>query len=189
METLRRSAALLLVPTLVLIGVPIAGHAEGSPPLTINGRPLRLVLNRAALGDPIPLAGLLGQATGQISGVALDGEGQPLAEHTVRATRLFTLGGSPAEQVMGTATTDAEGRFAFTGLEPSDYRVDVLEGDEVIAGTSVSLVEGTMNAGGVTVSVPPEGRNMGKWIGIGAGAAAGAFIIWAVAERCRNEGC
>ena len=69
MEACRRSAAMLLIPMLVLIGVPTPGHAEESPPLTINGLSLSQVLQRTAVGEPMPLAGLLQAETGQISGV------------------------------------------------------------------------------------------------------------------------
>ena len=106
----RRVASLTLVVTLSLIGIPLPLHAadDESPPsriLTINGLPFSQVLNRTAPGDPLALAGTLAQDTGQISGLALDGEGQPMADHTVRLTRIVMVGGSRSEQVSGTDGT------------------------------------------------------------------------------------
>ena len=168
------------------LGVPLPAYAadEDAPPLTINGRLLSQVLSRTALGDPFPLTGLLEQETGEISGVAVDADGQPLAEHTVRATRVFTIGSrnSPATQVMGTTTTSTDGRFSLTELRASEYLVEVVEGDMVIASTSVSLAEGAMQVGGITVAVAPERRGLlglpgAAWFGIGLGAALGIIYL------------
>ena len=105
----RRVASLTLVVTLSLIGIPLPLHAadDESPPsriLTINGLPFSQVLNRTAPGDPLALAGTLAQDTGQISGLALDGEGQPMADHTVRLTRIVMVGGSTPPR-SGTASS------------------------------------------------------------------------------------
>ena len=158
MGMVRRSSALALIVALSLIGIPLPAHAAGeeSPPLTINGHLLSQVLSRTAFGDPIPLAGLLGQETGQINGVASDQEGKPLAEHAVRATRVLTLANSATEatQSAGTTTTDAAGQFSFIGLQASDYIVEVLSGEEVVARASVPLAEGAMQASGISVAPP-----------------------------------
>ena len=109
-------------------------------------------MNRAATGNPLPLAGLLEQEAGQISGIASDGDGQPLANLTVRLTRIVMVGGSRGEQVSGTDTTDAEGRFSFTGLEASEYLLEALVGDEVVASASQTLSVGAMQVNGVTLA-------------------------------------
>ena len=84
MGLVRHTSALALVVTLSLMGIPLPAHAgEESPPLTLNGHPLSQLLNGAAPGDPFRLAGLLEQETGEVSGVASDSEGQPLADRTV----------------------------------------------------------------------------------------------------------
>ena len=132
------------------------------------------VRNKTATGDPVTL-GLLEQETGQISGVALDREGQPLAGHTVRATRVFTLVNTDtgATQNAGTATTDTSGQFSFTGHRASDYLVEVLSGDEVVANTSVTLADDAMRVTGLTVSGLADDSGMSrrtKWIIVGVAA-------------------
>ena len=110
MNIVRRVSALTLVVALSLIGIPLPAHAEGgeSPLLTINGLPLSQLLNRTAPGDPLAVAGLLGQETGQISGVALDEDGQPLAAQAVQLKQVFTSQGRRAEQVSGRDTTNTD---------------------------------------------------------------------------------
>ena len=84
MGLVRHTSALALVVTLSLVGIHLPAHAgEESPPLTLNGHPLSQLLNSAAPGDLFRLAGLLEQETGQISGVLLDEDGQPLADQRV----------------------------------------------------------------------------------------------------------
>lgn len=89
MNLICRTVVFTLVLTLSLVGIPVPTHAVGdkSPPLTFNGRPLSELLRGRATGVPFPLPALRQQVSGQISGVALDAEGQPLAEQTVRLTR------------------------------------------------------------------------------------------------------
>ena len=140
------------------------------------------------------MAGLLGQETGQISGVALDGEGQPLADHTVQLTRIVMVGGSRGEQVSVTELTNADGAFSFTGLQASDYLVEVLSGDEAIASTSVTLTDGAMQVSEVSVAPPapvPESERSwwgrlptGAKIGIVAGAVVGALVINCFTNVC-----
>ena len=186
----RRVSVLTLVITLSLIGIPLPIHAadDESPPsriLTINGHALSQLLNRTAPGDPLALAGTLGQETGQISGVAVDGDGQPLAAQAVRLKRVFTSLGDRAE-VSGSDTTNADGAFSFTGLQASDYLVEMLVDDQVIASASLTLAEGVMQVGGVTLSQPEEGgRRVGLWLGIGAGVAGLLLFM----GTCLNTDC
>ena len=88
---IRRVSALTLVVALSIIGIPLPASAADAEVvakgLTLNGLPLSQLLNRTAPGDPLGLAGLLGQETGQISGVALDTDGQPLGSTGIGASR------------------------------------------------------------------------------------------------------
>ena len=186
MSRVRRVSALALILSLSIIGIPLPAHAGGeeSPPLTINGLPLSQVLNRTALGDPIPLAGLLRQETGQISGVVVGPEGEVLTGHTVQVKRITGgSGGGRMELVVGTTTTDAEGRFSFTALEPNDYRVEVLNGDDVIGDTFLTLAAGAMQAGGIRVATGAPGwwgrRSTGAKVGIITGIGLGIFLTTA----------
>ena len=89
MGTVRRISARALVVTLSSIGVLLPAHAAGeeSPSLTLDGLPLSQLLNRTATGDSLPLSGLLRQSDGQISGVLVDADGQPLADRRVELSR------------------------------------------------------------------------------------------------------
>ena len=174
MSSVRRASALTLVVTLSLIGIPFPASAE-SPPLTINGLPLSQVLRRTALGDPLALAGLLGQETGQISGVAVTSDGQALAEHTIRAKRITIGENTRLERIVGTTTTDAEGQFSFTGLAASEYLVEALRDDEVVGSTPLVLAEGAMQVSGVSISASAMAESGGGihpavWVAIGVGA-------------------
>ena len=171
---------LTLVATLSLMGIPLPAHAAGeeSRALTIHGLPLSKFLNRRATGDPLRLAGFLAQESGRISGVALGGEGRPLVQHAVQLTRTSTVGGSAAEQIGGTGTTDMAGGFSFTGLPAGNYLVEVLRGGEVVASTPTTLAEGAMHVTGLTVTVLAESRlSRGEWIAASAGMAAGVLLL------------
>ena len=187
MELVRRISALVLVATLLLVGIPLPAYAaEGeSPPLTLNGRPLSQLLNRTASSGPFPLASLLGQETGQISGVALSEDGTPLAEHTVQLKRVSLLRRGRAEEIVGTATTNPYGGFAFTGLEPSEYLLEVIVANEVVASASTTLVADAMQVSGVAVSVPDsDSGGMGTlgWVLMGA-LGGTVLVLWAVTYR------
>ena len=90
--------------------------------------------------------------------------GIPLPAHAEGGESLpLTINGLPL--------SNADGAFLFTGLQASDYLVEVLVDDQVIASASLTLAEGVMQVGGVTLSQPMEegGRRVGLWVGIGAG--------------------
>ena len=115
------------------------------------------------------LASMICSETGQISGVALDGEGQPLAAQAVRLKRVFITLGDRAEEVSGRDTTDADGAFSFTGLQASDYLVEVLNDDEVVASSATTLEPGAMLA--VRAEAPDNGGvHPAVWVGVGVGA-------------------
>ena len=191
MGIVRRVSAFTLLVTLPLIGIPLPAHAaEESPPLTFNGRPLSELLNRAVMGDPLPLSGLLDQETGQISGVAMDREGQPFVEHTVRATRVVTQGRTDAQQVAGITATDAAGQFSFTGLQASDYLLEVLVGDEVVASTPTRLVEGAMQVNAINLQSAPESGGLHPAAQIAIAAGIGVTLTFLVLFAvCYDQGC
>ena len=110
MDLVRQISALALVVTLSLIGLPLPIHAADEESrvvadgraLTVHGQPLWRLRNAAS--SAFSLASLLGQGTGQISGVAVGNDGQALAGHTVQARHVFPGGSST---VVDTTTTDA----------------------------------------------------------------------------------
>ena len=151
--------------------------------LTIHGQPLWQLRNAPSAG--FTLASLLEQENGEISGVAVDAEGQPLAEQTVRVTPVFTVGNSRANQVMGISTTDTQGRFSFTGLQPSEYEVQVLLADEVVASAPVTLTESAMQVGDVKVTELAEGRVVHSFQDLAQRAEQGLTV--SVLDRVGNE--
>ena len=101
------------------------------------------------------------------------------------------VGDSLGEQASGTGMTNAEGRFSFTGLQASQYLVEVLAGDEVVASASATLEVGAMQASAITLqqSAPEGGGGLhpAAWVAIGAGAGLGIFLLALAA--CYEGGC
>ena len=89
---------------------------------------------------------------GRIAGMVLDGKGRPLADHRVEARVRIFSGGLRATQTAATTTTDASGRFAFTGMAPGIFEVIVLRGNTVVRTSApIQLSPGAM-AHAVTLS-------------------------------------
>ena len=156
----RRISALTLVVTLSLIAMPrptsAASEEEGAGArhrgLTINGQPLSQLLNATVTTrGAFPLAGLLEQADGQISGVVVDATGQPVADQRVELRRPSSEG--PLRLV---TTTDTNGQFVYGRLGPGRYEVELRDEGRVIATSGpIELSEGAMRVSGVTVAFPP----------------------------------
>ena len=180
MELVRRISALTLVLTLSLVGIPLPAHAAGDEPpavagdrtLMFRGQPLWQFLY--APSGKRSRASVVEQTDGQIRGVLLDGDGQPLAAQPVQLSR-------PSRSGPGrlTVLTDATGAFSYTGLGPGryyevQYRVD----DEVIARSErIILVAGAMQVTGITVPPPAqEPSSAGKFAAYGAGI--GGAVGW-----------
>ena len=189
MGLVRRISPLALIVTLSVIGMPFPVHAgEESPPLTFNGRPLSQLLNRAAPGDPFRLAGLLEQETGQISGVTVDGEGQPLAHRTVQLKGFVRVGPRLRAQVVGTDTTNLLGQFRFAGLAAGEYFVELLIGDDIALSAPITLTEGAMQVRGVSVSYE-GGMSTAAKVAIYAGLAAAVTIFGYALVCTRDDPC
>ena len=196
---LRRILTVTLVVALVTMGVPIPANAsgeQGQPSarnrvLTLNGRPIRQLVSTTRHSRDAFLFSGLTQAqpsNGQISGIVLDQDGQPLRAHPVQLKRSLDVGGRRGVQVAGTTTSDANGLFSFTELTAGTFEVEVLIDEELFT-TPVELSEGAMVVSGVTVSQPAAAER--SWVRrhpvttsvlIGVGvffAIAFAFAPWA----------
>ena len=127
----RRILALVLRVAVSVIGAPLSARAAGDGKvgvsechLTLNRRRLSQLLNTTVSTDGgILLPGRLDQGTGQISGVALDAEGQPLADHPVELLGVSEQGA--ATSVVAAMATNTNGGFSFPGLSQGRYLVDV----------------------------------------------------------------
>ena len=114
-----------------------------------------------------------------------------MPEYTVRVTQPLRGGG---RRVFERFATDAAGQFSFTELHAGEYRVEVLDGEEVIGNTSVSLIDGSMRASGVMVSTEINAtRGPGWWGRRSTGAKAGiiggiaaAVVLALIYESCVN---
>ena len=120
-------------------------------------------------------ASVVEQTDGQIRGVLLDGDGQPLAARPVHLSR-------PSSEGPGrlTVLTDATGAFSFPGLGPGRYEVQYQVDDEVIARSEqIILVAGGMVD--ILLRVAEKSPlNNAAVIGLGVGLGVGAVLLLAL---------
>jgi hypothetical protein len=84
------------------------------------------------------------QGTATLSGTARSSSGQPIENSTVQVRDVMT------GQLVGSTTSDAAGGFMFTGLNPANYVVEVVNAQGVVIGTSAV----TALTAGATVAIP-----------------------------------
>ncbi len=179
----------LVITLAIIIGIPLPAHAAGeeSSPLTINGLSLSQLLNSTATGGPSPLAGLLGQETGLITGVALDAEGEPLADHAVELRSLSER--ATATPMVATMMTDANGGFSFSGLRQGRYVVDLHVDEQVVATSgAIALAEGGMaftQVGGIAAQPSTIDDRKGGlfWTAVGAGVGGALGLVAIATDR------
>jgi hypothetical protein len=102
--------------------------------------------------------------TGSIQGAARSASGQPLPNYTVQIRNIQT------GQLAGSTTSNAAGNFTFTGLNPANYVIEIVNPAGTIVGTSAAI---TVAAGAtVTVTVPATAAAAIAGATTTAGAAA-----------------
>ena len=94
---------------------------------------------------------------GAISGVALDAAGRPLARYGVSARRIVNGAEDTTFQTGLLATTDVNGRYRLSELQPGDYRIRVRRPDDKIFRLYFPAVMNPSDAELVTVG-PGEER-------------------------------
>jgi hypothetical protein len=104
------------------------------------------------------------QQAGTINGVAQGADKQPLPRYTVRI-RNTTTG-----QLAGSTTSTETGAFTFTGLEPANYVVEVVDAAGNVVGVSPAIAVTAGAAVSVTVTASAAGL-----AGAAAGGGAGLF--------------
>lgn len=111
------------------------------------------------------------EGTGRVTGVAKDASGQILPN---RIARLRNVDNG---QIVGETTTNVRGEFAFTGLNPGRYVVEIVSdrGDIIGTTSAISLTVGSMVASGVTVTATAAAIG-GAAAGAAAAAAGGGFF-------------
>ena len=187
----RCMSALTLIVSMFVAGMQVPAGAAGEEVvagarhsgLTLNGRPLsELVGATATVRGRVPSPSLLEQESGHIGGVALDAQGQPLADHSVELLGVSEQGA--ATSVVAAMTTNANGGFSFPGLGQGRYLVDVRADGRLVA-TSGPIV---LAAGGMTFtqvgsitqpSSSADGHGKGGlfWMAVGASVGVGAGLI------------
>lgn len=144
MITIRRMLAAVVSMALTLQIVPLAAAP----------------VSRAADGQAPP-------GTGVIQGTAQNAGGQTLPNFTVQLRNLQT------GQLAGTTTSNVAGSFSFTGLNPANYVVEVVNQAGVVVGTSTSIAVTAGATITVTVSATAASAIAGT-AAAGAAAAGGA---------------
>ncbi len=122
---------------------------------------MAIVLGLALMADA-------GQGTGRIAGTARDAQNQVLPNVKVQLRNVDT------GQLVATSRAAGDGRFEFTGLNPGNYVVEIVDDDGKIIGLSPSMA---LAAGGVISGVMIGATAAGALAGAAATAAgAGAFF-------------
>lgn len=182
----RRVSALVLVIGMPVVGTPFPAHAAGEEPasLTFNGRPLSHLLDSGSVGDLWPVAAPERQPGGQITGVLLDEDQRPLANRRVELDR-------PSRMWEGrlAMTTDPDGTFSYSGLEPGRYEVQYrVEGRVVATSGHIFLTTDAMRTTAIRMSEAGANerdrnrRSMAKKAAVAGVAVVGAvfLVIYAV---------
>lgn len=140
------------------------------------------------LAGSVPAVALAApQGPGQLTGSVRDAGDRPAANVLVRLRNLDT------GVVAGTTTTNSGGAYAFTGVAPGNYVVEVLDASGQILATSAALsVSAGQGLAGVLVtlsSIAEKGALAAFFTsttGIVVLAAAGAGIGFAVYEATKS---
>jgi hypothetical protein len=118
---------------------------------------------------PAPLAAAgKPQGNGQIGGTARGTDQQPLRGYTVRVRNVGS------GQLAATQQTNSAGEFLFTGLNPGNYVVEIVDPTGRIIATSaqLSLTAGAMTISGVAITATAAG----ELAAAGAAGGLGAFF-------------
>jgi hypothetical protein len=146
---------------------------------------LLLAVTFAVHTAPIAVASAQGQVgTGLIQGTAQNSAGQALPNFTVQLRDVQT------GQLTGSTRSDADGRFAFAGLNPGNYVVEIVNSAGQIVGASSAIAMAAGATATITVTAAAAtllnttGTNMALII---TTVAAGAGITGLVVAVSRDE--
>jgi hypothetical protein len=127
-----------------------------------------------------------GQQGGSINGVAQGADKAPLRNYTVRVRNVSN------GQLAGSTTSTAAGEFSFSGLQPGNYIVEIVDAAGKVVGMSPSVAVGAGVAVTVSVSATAAGAlatssgagfslfGLGKLASVAVLGAAGATAVAAV---------
>jgi hypothetical protein len=131
-------------------------------------------------------AGVAAQGTATLSGTARSSNGQPIESCTVQLRDVLT------GQLVGTKTCTRAGAFMFTGLNPGNYVVEVVNAQGVVIATSaVSAVAAgatvTMTVTAATAVAATSGGISTAVILTSLAAAAGVAAVVVVVNRGQSS--
>jgi carboxypeptidase family protein len=125
---MRRVLSFGLVMAVTLVGMPLGAYAATKA-----------------------TSGRQGQGTGTLNGVAQGADRAPLSNYTVRVRDVAD------GQIAGTTTSSGAGEFTFTGLQPGNYVVEVVDAGGQVVGLSPTLGVTTGSAMTVTINASAGG--------------------------------
>lgn len=115
----------------------------------------------------LAVAASAGLATGRISGIALSGQAQVLPGARLQLRNI------DAGQLVATTRAAADGAFEFTGLNPGNYLVEIVDDAGTVIGLSPSTA---LAAGGVAAGVTVAASAAGAIGGAAAAGGVGGFF-------------
>ena len=151
-----------------------------------------LIANLVGLGWGASVSVVEAQATGSISGTAVlgpcgadpeDYDAVSAADRPALENHTLLLRNVETGQIVDVTTTNAEGEFSFTGLNPATYVIEVADGVVLVVSIPIPLTTaGTISD--VLVIVPDDdcppflltALGLGLLAAIGAGITAGVII-------------
>lgn len=141
----------------------------------------RAVFVMVAVVLALALGADAGQGTGRISGTARDAQNRVLANTTVQLRHVDT------GQLAATTRTAGDGRFEFTGLNPGNYVVEIVDTGGKIVGLSPSTA---LAAGGVVSGLAVAASAAGAAAGAGTAffASTGGILVLAGAGIALTAG-
>jgi hypothetical protein len=139
---MRRVLSFGLVVAVAFVGMPVGASAATKAP-----------------------AARQGQGTGSLNGLAHGADKAPLRNYTVRVRNVAD------GQIAGSTTTSGAGEFTFTGLQPGNYVVEVVDAAGEIVGLSPTL--GVTAGAAMTVTI-----NASAGGAITAAAASGGSSLF-----------
>jgi hypothetical protein len=131
-------------------------------------------------------AGAAAQGTATLSGTARSSDGQPIQDCTAQLRDVLT------GQLVGTTKCDRAGAFIFTGLNPGNYVVEIVNAQGALVGTSaVSAVAAgatvTMTVTAATAVAATSGGISTAVLLTSLAAAAGVAAVVVVANRGQSS--
>lgn len=119
------------------------------------------------LAAVVAVAPALAQGTGTVQGTAQGANNQILSGVKVQLRNVDT------GQLAGTTTSAANGAFEFTGLNPANYVIEIVDADGKIIGVSASIAVGV---GAVISGVLVAASAAGAVAGAAAAGGLAAFF-------------